>query len=78
MVENKLAGYRLNAGKNGDLFYQSGLQDNDLAIVLNGMDLRDTQQAQQALKQLAELSELNLTVERDGKRQNIYFVPGDD
>ena len=42
------------------------------------MDLRDTQQAQQALKQLAELSELNLTVERDGKRQNIYFVPGDD
>lgn len=78
MVENKLAGYRLNAGKNRDLFYQSGLQDNDLAIVLNGMDLRDTQQAQQALKQLAELSELNLTVERDGKRQNIYFVPGDD
>ncbi|MFQ9621771.1 MAG: hypothetical protein ACLR17_04845 [Enterobacteriaceae bacterium] len=48
-----------------------------ILLLCNGMDLRDTQQAQ-ALKQLAELGELNLTVERDDKRQNIYFVPGDD
>jgi general secretion pathway protein C len=78
MVDNKLAGYRLNPGAQGELFQQVGLRENDLAVALNGMDLRDTQQAQQALNQLAELSELNLTVERDGQLQEIYVVLGDN
>lgn len=78
MVENRLTGYRLNPGKQGELFQRVGLQENDLAVALNGLDLRDAQQAQQALKQLPELSELNLTVERDGQLQDIYFALGDD
>ncbi|ALX95867.1 hypothetical protein AV650_21010 [Serratia fonticola] len=78
MVDDKLIGYRLNPGKQGELFRKVGLQENDLAIALNGLDLRDTQQAQQALKQLSELSELNLTVERGGQLQDIYLALGDD
>ncbi|MHA7845990.1 type II secretion system protein GspC [Serratia sp. D1N4] len=78
MVDNKLTGYRLNPGEQGELFQQVGLRENDLAVALNGMDLRDPQQAQQALNQLAELSELNLTVERDGQLQEIYVALGDN
>ena len=62
MVNEQLSGYRLNPGKDPTLFRQSGLQENDLAVALNGLDLRDRQQAQQALKQLPELSEITLTV----------------
>ncbi|TQI80017.1 type II secretion system protein C (GspC) [Serratia fonticola] len=78
MVDNKLTGYRLNPGKEGELFRKVGLHENDLAVALNGLDLRDAQQAQQALKQLPELSELTLTVEREGQLQDIYFALGDD
>ncbi|OMQ20070.1 type II secretion system protein GspC [Serratia oryzae] len=78
MVDNKLTGYRLNPGVQGELFQQVGLRENDLAVALNGLDLRDAQQAQQALKQLPELSELNLTVERDGQLHDIYVALGDN
>ncbi|ACX87210.1 general secretion pathway protein C [Pectobacterium parmentieri WPP163] len=72
--EEVLKGYQLNPGKNPDLFYRAGLQDNDLAVSLNGMDLRDTDQAQQAMAQLAGMSKFNLTVERDGQQQDIYLA----
>ncbi|BES85612.1 EtpC protein [Pectobacterium araliae] len=72
--EDVLKGYQLNPGKNPDLFYRAGLQDNDLAVSLNGMDLRDTDQAQQAMAQLAGMSKFNLTVERDGQQQDIYLA----
>ncbi|MCH5051046.1 type II secretion system protein GspC [Pectobacterium aquaticum] len=72
--EEVLKGYQLNPGKNPDLFYRAGLQDNDLAVSLNGMDLRDADQAQQAMAQLAGMSKFNLTVVRDGQQQDIYLA----
>ena len=71
MVNDKLSGYRLNAGKKPALFRQAGLKENDLAIALNGLDLRDKEQSRQALAQLPELTERTLTVERDGQKQDI-------
>ncbi|AVL80990.1 type II secretion system protein GspC [Klebsiella oxytoca] len=71
MVNDKLSGYRLNAGKKPALFRQAGLKENDLAIALNGLDLRDKEQSRQALAQLQELTEITLTVERDGQKQDI-------
>ncbi len=71
MVNDKLSGYRLNAGKKPALFRQAGLKENDLAIALNGLDLRDKEQSRQALAQLPELTEITLTVERDGQKQDI-------
>lgn len=78
MINEQLSGYRLNPGKDPTLFRESGLHENDLAVALNGLDLRDRQQAQQALKQLPELSEITLTVEREGQRQDIYLALRDE
>lgn len=78
MVNEQLSGYRLNPGKDPTLFRESGLHENDLAVALNGLDLRDKQQAQQALKQLPELNEITLTVEREGQRQDIYLALRDE
>lgn len=78
MVNDRLSGYRLNAGKNPALFHQAGLKENDLAITLNGLDLRDKEQSRQALAQLPELTEITLTVERDGQKQDIYLALRDE
>ncbi|HCQ8408319.1 TPA: type II secretion system protein GspC [Klebsiella variicola subsp. variicola] len=75
---DKLQGYRLNPGKDASLFRQSGLQENDLAIALNGIDLRDQAQAQQALQHLNEQTEITLTLEREGQRHDIAFALGDE
>ena len=75
---DKLQGYRLNPGKDPSLFRQAGLQANDLAITLNGIDLRDQEQAQQALQNLADMTEITLTVEREGQRHDIAFSLGDE
>ncbi|HID9181535.1 TPA: type II secretion system protein GspC [Klebsiella quasipneumoniae] len=75
---DKLQGYRLNPGKDASLFRQVGLQANDLAIALNGIDLRDQEQAQQALQNLADMTEITLTVEREGQRHDIAFSLGDE
>ena len=78
MVNDKLGGYRLNPGKDPALFRQAGLRENDLAIALNGLDLRDKEQARQVLAQLPELTEITLTVERDGQKNDIYLALRDE
>lgn len=78
MVNDKLSGYRLNPGKDPALFREAGLKENDLAIALNGLDLRDKEQSRQALAQLPELTEITLTVERDGQKQDIYLALRDE
>ncbi|MCJ8352213.1 type II secretion system protein GspC [Moritella sp.] len=69
----KLSGYRVNPGKNRQLFKDVGLKPNDLAVSLNGYDLTDTRQAMEVAKQLKDLTEMSLTVERDGQLHSIYL-----
>ncbi|SQD79160.1 type II secretion system protein GspC [Moritella yayanosii] len=69
----KLSGYRVNPGKNRQLFKEVGLKPNDLAVSLNGYDLTDTRQAMEVAKQLKDLTEMSLTVERDGQLHSIYL-----
>ena len=69
---NQLKGYRLNPGKNPELFTQVGLQANDLAISINGLDLRNNSEAMQAMQQLTHQTEMNISVERNGETQDIY------
>jgi len=69
----KLSGYRVNPGKNRELFKEVGLKANDLAVSLNGYDLTDTRQAMEVAKQLKDLTEMSLTVERDGQLHSIYL-----
>lgn len=71
-VDGRMAGYRLNPGSNPEFFNQSGLQANDLAISVNGLDLRDNLQAMQAMQQLAGATEMTVTVERQGAPVDVY------
>ncbi|EFA6841874.1 type II secretion system protein GspC [Escherichia coli] len=77
-VNNTLSGYRLSPGKASSLFYNAGLHDNDLAVLLNGSELRDTRQAQQIMKQLTELKEIKITVERDGQLYDAFIAVGEN
>ncbi len=73
MADNKLKGYRINPGKDVAFFHRIGLLPNDLAVSINGYDLRDNGQAMQIMQQLSSMSEMNLTVERNGQQQDIYI-----
>lgn len=70
--EGALQGYRLNPGKEATFFQQSGLQPNDLAIAINGFDLRAPQEAAKLMAQLGELTQLDITVVRDAAEKNIF------
>ncbi|QUM91045.1 type II secretion system protein GspC [Moritella sp. 36] len=72
-TNGQLAGYRVNPGKNRELFKEVGLKPNDLAVSLNGYDLTDTRQAMEVATQLKDLTEMSLTVERDGQLHSIYL-----
>lgn len=69
--ENVLKGYRLNPGRKPELFGSLGLQPNDLALNINGYDLRDPAQAMQAMQQMKEVGQLEMTIERDGVQQSL-------
>ncbi|WP_429101064.1 GspC family type II secretion system variant ExeC [Aeromonas veronii] len=71
-VDGHMTGYRLNPGSNPEFFNQSGLQANDLAISINGLDLRDNMQAMQAMQQMAGATEMTVTVERQGEQFDIF------
>lgn len=73
--DNVLAGYRVSPGVNRLLFEHTGLQDQDIAVALNGLDLTDDRQAQQALRELPGLTSLTLTVVRDQIRYDILISP---
>ncbi|MCL1115061.1 MULTISPECIES: type II secretion system protein GspC [Shewanella] len=68
-----LAGYRLNPGKDVDLFKQAGFQANDLAKSINGYDLTEMGQALEVMAQLPELTEMAVMVEREGQLVEIMF-----
>ncbi len=70
---NQLIGYRLNPGKNPEIFNQLGLLPNDLAISINGLSLRNNAEAMQAMQQLSHQTEMNITVERNDETQDIYI-----
>ncbi|GIU15089.1 MULTISPECIES: type II secretion system protein GspC [unclassified Shewanella] len=69
----ELAGYRLNPGKDRELFKQAGFRANDLAKSINGYDLTDMGQALEVMAQLPEMTEVALMVEREGQLIEIMF-----
>lgn len=71
--DEELQGYRINPGSHADAFDQLGLQPNDVAISLNGYNLKDRTEAVEAIQQLSRKTEFNITVVRGGKPQDIYI-----
>lgn len=74
LVNKTLTGYRLNPGKDTSLFNQVGLKNNDLAIAINGYNLRNEEEAQKIMQDLATLTSINITVIRDGELQEIQIM----
>lgn len=66
-----LKGYRLNKGKNPTLFDSSGLMPNDLAISINGYDLRDTDESASFMLNVNQQTHFDITVLRDDAEANI-------
>ncbi|MET2900584.1 type II secretion system protein GspC [Vibrio rotiferianus] len=66
-------GYRVSPGREASLFNDVGLQAGDIAVELNGIDLRDPSSLAKLAQEMSNLQELNLTVERDGQQYYIYI-----
>ncbi|RCU51136.1 MULTISPECIES: type II secretion system protein GspC [Corallincola] len=76
--EGALKGFRVNPGKDHEMFQSMGLQPNDLAVGINGLDLTDMGQAMSVMDELPEMDEISLTIERDGQQYEILFsLPGE-
>ena len=73
-VGGRIKGYRLNAGRQPELFRQSGLKANDLAVSINGYDLTDMAQSLQVMAQLKNMDDNMITVERNGQLTDIQFA----
>lgn len=71
--DGEVVGYRLSPGKNSVLFDAVGLQSGDIAVSINGLDLKDSETMGEVFRSLSQLTELNLTVERDGQPHQIYI-----
>lgn len=71
--DGQLVGYHLMPGKDAAIFTQMGLQQNDLAIEINGIPLNDMQQAMRVINDLRDATEATLKIERDGEIRDILF-----
>ncbi|SES98478.1 type II secretion system protein GspC [Thorsellia anophelis] len=69
--DNQLLGYRINPGKDAQMFTELGFMPGDLAVEINGVDLKDEIQSLALLSELPEMTELSINVERDGQ---IYTI----
>ncbi len=70
---DEIVGYRVAPGRDAALFNDVGLESGDIAVQLNGIDLRDPSSAAEVMQIMSEPQELNLTVERDGQQYDIYI-----
>lgn len=70
---DEIMGYRVAPGRDAALFNDVGLEPGDIAVQLNGIDLKDPSSAAEVMQIMSEPQELNLTVERDGQQYDIYI-----
>ena len=71
--EGDIVGYRVGPGSQRDLFDAVGLKEGDIATQLNGADLSDPSAMGKVWQSISDMTELNLTVERDGQRHEIFI-----
>ncbi|MCP1339205.1 type II secretion system protein GspC [Idiomarina sp. M1R2S28] len=72
-INGELKGYKLNSGKNPELFRDAGFQNGDLAVAINGFDLTDMEQAMLASQELSEQERVTIEIERGGERMELSF-----
>jgi len=69
----KIMGYRLSSGKTPEFFKLSGLKSGDIAVQMNGYNLREPLEAAQALSALKTEREISLLIERKNDLIEILF-----
>lgn len=70
---NVIKGYRLNPGRKAELFSKAGFKNNDVAIMVNGYDLTNPDQAKKLFKEYTTMRSFEITVDRGGIIENIYL-----
>lgn len=71
--QGQLQGYKLSPGKDPQLFKQMGLENNDIAVAINGYQLTDMKQAMAALQELRSSTDAAITVNRNGQLIDVQF-----
>lgn len=71
--EGEIVGYRLSPGKKPEFFKLSGLKSGDIAVQMNGYDLRTPLEAAQALSALKKERDISLLIERKNDLIEILF-----
>ena len=69
--DGDLVGYRINPRSRPDLFKAAGLENNDIALAINGVDLTNNMEAMKLMQELPKLEQISLTIERQGQ---IYQI----
>jgi general secretion pathway protein C len=73
MTGGKLQGLRVNPGPNRQAFDKLGLRPGDLVTAINGTPLSDQTRAEEVFNSLSSAAEANITVERNGARQELHL-----
>ncbi len=71
--DDRIQGYRLNPGANPAFFKKIGFNDNDLAVAINGFDLRQQEQALKFIATINEQTQFMVTVLRDGNEEMLFI-----
>jgi general secretion pathway protein C len=73
LANGKLQGLRVNPGPNRQAFDKLGLRPADLVTAINGTPLSDQTRAEEVFNSLSSAAEANITVERNGTRQELHL-----
>jgi general secretion pathway protein C len=73
MTGGKLQGLRVNPGPSRQAFDKLGLRPGDLVTAINGTPLSDQTRAEEIFSSLSAVAEANITVERNGTRQELHL-----
>ncbi len=68
-----MTGYRLQPGRNRELFDQAGLKPGDVVTAVNGISLDDPQQIRAVYQELQTATQAELSILRDGEPVSIYI-----
>jgi len=70
-----IRGYRVYPGRDRASFSQLGLQPGDIVTAINGTPLSDPGRAMEMMNSMTDQSNVVLTIERDGRTQNVSLSP---
>lgn len=73
LVSGKASGYKMMAIKKGSLVESVGFKNGDILKEINGKAINRPEEAFHAYEQLKKGGGFTIDVERDGKRQTIYY-----